>query len=73
MKLSELDAEALEHAAAKTYEYEWSGAVWANLSETEKRTYRKEVGACIAAYLAYTEKTKGAGVSTDPSSDLATT
>lgn len=53
MKLSELDQSALEHAASKTYEFEWSGARWANLSDAEKHTYRKEVGACIAAYLSF--------------------
>lgn len=51
MKLSDLNADALEVTAKRTYEYEWPGARWANLSETEKATYRKEIGASIAVYL----------------------
>lgn len=56
MKLSDLDSAALEEASRRTYQYEWgrpgSGVPeWERLTDQERTTYRKEVGASVIAYL----------------------
>lgn len=51
MKVSDLNAEALEICCEKTYQHEWPGQKWDRASEKEKATYRKEIAASIISYL----------------------
>lgn len=72
MKLSDLDPVALDVACRRTFVYESIGPSWDHATDEVKATYRREIGATIAAYLSAIQTTTAPTVDASSSPSPAT-